>query len=50
MMALDISHFFTFHISMFFSASFACGALMVSKGELFVVPRVGTVKVPLVKL
>lgn len=28
--------FFTFHISMFFSASLACGALMLSKGILFV--------------
>ena len=27
--------FFTFHISMFFSASLACGALMLSKGMLF---------------
>ena len=26
--------FFTFHISMFFSASLACGALIVSKGIL----------------
>ncbi len=27
--------FFTFHISMFFSASLACGALIVSKGGAY---------------
>jgi len=36
-------NFFTFHISMFFSASFACGALIVKFGA----PRNSPAKVPL---
>ena len=28
-------NFFTFHISMFFSASFACAALMVGEATIF---------------
>ena len=41
--------FFTFHISMFFSASLACGALMLSKGIQFLDQTAGGSKASLIE-